>query len=149
MSIGGAFQNQYYHLRQIPNNYTGNLPPELIPSTSNQSTVFNSGSTYINWNNNLGTAPTFEAYNTTSLIHLFETMLGSTFSFSQNSSSSLCTYMDPTGNYCYGGQVQLGYDYSGGTAILSSVSSVPVPAAIWLFGTGLIGLLRFKRHKAA
>ncbi|MDC1286283.1 PEP-CTERM sorting domain-containing protein [Gammaproteobacteria bacterium] len=32
----------------------------------------------------------------------------------------------------------------------TSVSPVPVPAAIWLFGTGIIGLIGFsKRRKAA
>ncbi len=29
------------------------------------------------------------------------------------------------------------------------VAAVPVPAAFWLFGSGLIGLLGFKRRKAA
>jgi len=27
------------------------------------------------------------------------------------------------------------------------VAPVPIPATIYLFGTGLLGLLRFKRHK--
>jgi len=34
------------------------------------------------------------------------------------------------------------------TGILSSVTVVPVPAAMWLFGSGLIGLLGFMRNKA-
>jgi len=35
------------------------------------------------------------------------------------------------------------------SSTLASVSAVPVPAAIWLFGSGLIGLAGFaKRHKA-
>ena len=32
---------------------------------------------------------------------------------------------------------------------LTSVSSVPVPAAVWLFGSGLIGLIGFARRKKA
>ena len=30
-----------------------------------------------------------------------------------------------------------------------SVSAVPIPAAVWLFGSGLIGLIGFARHKKA
>jgi hypothetical protein len=30
---------------------------------------------------------------------------------------------------------------------ISSVSVVPIPAAVWLFGTGLIGLVGFTRRK--
>lgn len=28
-----------------------------------------------------------------------------------------------------------------------AVSEVPVPAAVWLFGSGLVGLMGFKRRK--
>ena len=31
--------------------------------------------------------------------------------------------------------------------LVSAVSTVPVPAAAWLFGTGLLGLLGFARRK--
>jgi hypothetical protein len=30
----------------------------------------------------------------------------------------------------------------------SNVSSVPVPAAVWLFGSGLVGLMGFNRKRA-
>lgn len=35
----------------------------------------------------------------------------------------------------------------GGTAVVSSVSAVPVPAAVWLFGSGLLGLVGVARRK--
>ena len=37
---------------------------------------------------------------------------------------------------------------SGNSMYVTSVSAVPVPAAVWLFGSGLIGLVGFARRKA-
>ena len=34
-----------------------------------------------------------------------------------------------------------------GTALIATPSIVPVPAAMWLFGTGLLGLIGIARHK--
>jgi len=36
-----------------------------------------------------------------------------------------------------------------GVALVRDVSAVPVPAAVWLFGSGLIGLVGFARRKKA
>jgi len=36
-----------------------------------------------------------------------------------------------------------------GSALVREVSPVPVPAAVWLFGSGLISLVGFARHKKA
>jgi len=41
---------------------------------------------------------------------------------------------------------QYGFDYASFTG---TVSAVPVPAAIWLFGSGLLGLIGISRRKAA
>jgi hypothetical protein len=41
---------------------------------------------------------------------------------------------------------QYGFDYA---SINGSVSTVPVPAAVWLFGSGLFGLIGLARGKAA
>ena len=41
---------------------------------------------------------------------------------------------------------QYGFDYA---SINGSVSAVPVPAAVWLFGSGLLGLIGISRRKAA
>ena len=38
---------------------------------------------------------------------------------------------------------------SGNSLYVTSVSAVPVPAAVWLFSSGLIGLIGFARRKAA
>jgi len=40
-------------------------------------------------------------------------------------------------------------DFIDGSVNVSSVSTVPVPAAIWLFGSGLIGLVGFSRRKSS
>ena len=39
-----------------------------------------------------------------------------------------------------------GFDYTFRTYSETGVSAVPVPAAIWLFGTGLLGLIGFSRR---
>jgi len=36
---------------------------------------------------------------------------------------------------------------SGATLTVSSVSAVPLPAAAWLMGSGLLGLLGFSRKR--
>jgi len=38
---------------------------------------------------------------------------------------------------------------SGNSMHVTSVSAVPVPAAVWLFGSGLIGLAGFAKRKKA
>jgi len=38
---------------------------------------------------------------------------------------------------------------SGNSLTVVSISSVPVPAAVWLFGSGLLGLVGVSRHKKA
>ena len=44
------------------------------------------------------------------------------------------------------GQEYLGYDHSGALLVdLVEISQVPVPAAVWLLGSGLLGLLGIRR----
>jgi len=47
----------------------------------------------------------------------------------------------PAGDVIGFGSVQYTFHLEG------TISSIPVPAAIWLFGSGLIGLVGFLRHK--
>lgn len=56
-------------------------------------------------------------------------------------------YYDPTlaGNAYLGGQTYA----LNGAGFLTPVSAVPVPAAVWLFGSGLLGLIGVARRKAA
>jgi hypothetical protein len=38
---------------------------------------------------------------------------------------------------------------SGNSMTVTSITTVPVPAAVWLFGSGLLGLVGMARRKAA
>ena len=48
----------------------------------------------------------------------------------------------PFGNYKYDG------DFNDMVLMVESVQPVPVPAAVWLFGSGLLGLVGMARRKA-
>jgi hypothetical protein len=154
MSQGGSFRGEYRTQSTYSNNYTGNLPPELIPNSSNQANIFKNGNTYIYWNKVIGSSPDYVFYDDVKLTSLFESLIGDTFGFNQYLNSYSCQ-VDPTYGYCNGLQTNLTNDNSGGNAILSAVTvgstapapaAVPVPAAVWLFGSGL-GLLAFNRRK--
>lgn len=70
---------------------------------------------------------------------------GRTFNFYQSVEE------DYNENWTNGGQwisVDGGIRYSG-SATMTSISTVPVPAAVWLFGSGLIGLVSFAGRKKA
>lgn len=47
-----------------------------------------------------------------------------------------------------GGRIEGSFDSTGMVAKLGNVAVVPVPAAAWLFGSGLIGLIGIARKKA-
>jgi hypothetical protein len=45
---------------------------------------------------------------------------------------------------------QLDGAFAGMTSVVTmQISQVPVPAAVWLFGSGLLGLLGVARHRKA
>jgi len=45
-------------------------------------------------------------------------------------------------------QDTFGFSYNGGGLVFAP-SSVPIPAALWLFGSGLLGLIGLARRKKA
>lgn len=152
MSMGGSFMTSYNTYSVINNNYTGNLPPELIPTSSNQANIVKQGNTTLNWNEAIGSSPKFTVYDDVKLTNLFESMIGNTFDFSQSSNSYSCE-VDPTYGYCSGSPTGSIYSSSSGYAVLSAVTvaqasltAVPLPAAAWLFASGL-GLVSFTRLK--
>lgn len=74
--------------------------------------------------------------------------LGSTYAV-----GGTCNSCSPYTNDGTGNDFLLGFSAVDGQAILTldiqEVSAVPVPAAVWLFGSGLIGLAGFARRKKA
>lgn len=47
-----------------------------------------------------------------------------------------------------GNAAQLTFSTSGGVYVVDVVSAIPIPAAIWLFGTGLVGLVAVARRRS-
>ena len=91
-------------------------------------------------------------YSDTILTNIGETMLEGAAPLAATSASLGLGY-DIDGNFVGGtpfdgirGLVNIG---SGNSLTVTSISAVPVPAAVWLFGSGLIGLIGFARRKAA
>lgn len=64
------------------------------------------------------------------------------------------TYMDTITAMQSGTDLRIGihvqgFEYGGSESFINNVTVVPIPAAIWLFGTGLIGLIGVARRKKA
>jgi len=71
------------------------------------------------------------------------TAVGSGVSNLALSESSLWVFADDLGGY-YGDQIT----FDPATVQVASVSAVPIPAAVWLFGSGLIGLAGVARRSS-
>ncbi|OAI12687.1 hypothetical protein A1359_13450 [Methylomonas lenta] len=127
--------------------YTGNLPPELIPTLSNQHTRENSYANF-DWSASLGTDPEFVVYDEQQLASFLFSLIGNQFNFYKSSNISACLDLQEWG--C-SNQTQLSYRSESGYAILSSfnvgaIAPVPLPTAFWLFTSGL-GVLGFARKR--
>ena len=155
MSLGGNFTVNSESYPVISQDYTGNLPPSLIPATGSQPNVLVYNWTNISWNTILGASPSFVVYDGASLTSLFESMIGNSFYFNQNENSYLCTQLTSYG--CAGNQISIGNNNAYGYAVLSAVttgpiinaaSAVPVPAAAWLFAAGM-GFLGYTQRRKA
>ena len=74
---------------------------------------------------------------------LFADLTNSSFSFAGlNIVSEITAIPDPFGSD------QMLFSFSGWNAGTVSISSVPIPASVWLFGSGLLGLIGIARKKA-
>ena len=145
MRISAGFNDDYGTSYVIDQIYTGNLPPELAPDDST-AIVFENGYTGFNWDNVIGVDPNFIVFDEAGLVALYNSLIGEQFSFYDSKSSYNCADVDIYGN-CIGSQTAYVDIYSSGYAILTATTVVPIPAAFWLFGSGLIGLIGIARRK--
>ena len=66
-------------------------------------------------------------------------LIGEDFGFHSDQNTRICAEMDPYG-YCIRESGDH-YENRSGTAVLSAVKVVPVPNAVWLFGSALVALI--------
>lgn len=143
MRNGVQFTDSSYSYASTNQVYTGNLPPELLPTLSNQHTR-EYGHANFDWSESLGSDPEFVVYDEQKLTSLLFSLIGSQFHFYKSSNVDACLDLQEWG--C-SNQTQLSYRSESGYAILSSfnvgaIAPVPLPAAFWLFTSGL-GILGF------
>ena len=108
--------------------------------------LFGTDATGSNVDNTVATLGFFDANSTTAIPGAdgFVSMgdFGQLF-FNLTSSTST------TGLYLYIGEVGDNGEVAGSSIEISDAPTVPIPAAVWLFGTGLLGLVGMARRKAA
>jgi len=147
MSISAGFNDNYQTTVTVDSEYTGNLPPELAPG-STTAAIFESGYTGLDWSSSIGSTPSFVVFDEAGLIAFYDSLVGEEFGFYKSKYSQTCSELDMYGN-CIGYLTSNVDIYEGGYALLSAATVVPVPAAVWLFGSGLIGLVGVARRKKA
>ena len=57
------------------------------------------------------------------------------------------TYSDLSNVPYVSNGVAYNYDENGNLVLIADLSAVPVPGAVWLFGSGLVGLMGAARRK--
>jgi len=135
--------------------YTGDLPPDLVPDpfypfegNIDDGYIIENRNMRLSLERFLGTSSEFVMYDNRSTVNRIESIIGESFSFRDENSSYFCpeevTYIDHWG--CGWELDQTNITFSG-DAVLSSVTVVPIPQAVWLFGSGLIGLIGVARRK--
>lgn len=81
-------------------------------------------------------AGTLEGYNNGILVWSVDTALNGDFQFFGAQSASIDEL-----------RLNMGYHFLVDNLMINEVSAVPVPAAVWLFGTGLLGLVGVARRR--
>ena len=145
MRISTGFNSDYQTTETVEQKYTGNLPPELAPG-STTATYYESGYTGLSWDNAIGATPSFTVFDEADLFSLYNSLIGEQFEMYFSAYTSACSEVDMYGN-CIGTWTEGPSTYGNGYAILTAATVVPVPAAFWLFGSGLIGLFGIARRK--
>jgi hypothetical protein len=127
--------------------YTGNLPPAYQTDPGNAITIVDRQVAFY-LNRDQGALPLFTDPSEDNIPQMFNDFSGLRLSLYINEHSSICEDYDETYDIC-NNNLGSTHQSTDGYAYLESVSvsSVPVPAAVWLFGSGLIGLAGIARRK--
>ena len=147
MGMSTRLDDNYNISYLIDQVYTGYLPPELVPEAGT-TTVFENGGTQFSWNNIVGAEPDFVVFDEATLATFYASLIGEQFFFFDYENSYTCDEVDIYGNCLYPPMDGINIS-NNGYAVLSATTVVPVPAAFWLFLSGLIGLIGIARRKAS
>ena len=147
MSNSASFNEYYGSTATEEREYTGNLPPELAPDNTTAA-IKESGGTSLNWSTSIGSVPIFAVFDEAELISFYDSLIGEQFDYYKDQYNESCSELDMYG-YCIDYWTTYLSINDGGYALLSATTVVPVPATVWLFGSGLIGLIGLARRKKA
>ena len=98
---------------------------------------------------NFGTSPDQCAFDYTVNLAPGETAFGTYFTWSVNPNIPVVAVFNQDGSAGQGVAMQVGPFPTQTPTFQGTVSAVPVPAAVWLFGSGLLGLVGVARRKKA
>jgi len=96
-----------------------------------------------------GVSPEQGAYDYTVALADGETAFGTYFTWSVNPNIPVVAVFNQDGSAGQAVAMQVGPFPGQAPSFQGTVSAVPVPAAVWLFGSGLLGLVGVARRKAA
>lgn len=96
-----------------------------------------------------GTSPEQGDYNYSVDLAMGETAFGTYFTWSVNPNIPVVAVFNQDGSSGQAVPMQVGPFPGQAPTFQGTVSAVPVPAAVWLFGSGLLGLVGVARRKAA
>lgn len=161
LSMGAASNASALAINITQMNFGGPSAASGIADTDNLGTTFNgtffsapwvattlvtqTGGTF-NW---AGTSPEQGTFSYSVNLAAGETAFGTYFTWSVNPNIPVVAVFNQDGSAGQGVAMQVG-PFPGQTPTFQgTVSAVPVPAAVWLFGSGLLGLVGVARRKKA
>jgi len=127
--------------------YTGSLPPSYQPNSSNAFTISNNQIAFYGTLDQ-GLFPLFTDPVEENIPAMLNGFLGMQLGFSTNQNTVICQDYDELSGSCIS-SIGSSYYSENGYAYLDSVSvsSVPVPSAIWLFLSGIVAMVSLARRK--
>jgi len=141
-------------------NFGGPSPASGVVDTANMGTTFNGtffSAPWVATTLSTQTEGTFNFagtsvqgdYDYTINLAMGETAFGTYFTWSVNPDIPVVAVFNQDGSAGQAVPMQIGPFPGQAPTFQGTVSAVPVPAAVWLFGSGLLGLVGVARRKAA